>query len=110
MAILKVTFNPEERFEEVFNRNAGEYAKHFSSKLFSIIKQDLIHSFLEKYCAATTVAHVEAIDKELAKEVKELFHYKQPQVQLPIGVRDPGRSTSKPWIGDPYTLFGKPMY
>lgn len=101
MAILKVTFDPELRFEEIFNRNAGAYKSKFSSKLFEITKSDLLTSYIEKYCSVQTLDQLEEVDRALAKEVNELFTYKGSTINFPDlpTVRSP---YPNPWMGVPY--------
>lgn len=105
MAILKVTFDPELRFEEIFNRNAGAYKSKFSSKLFEITKSDLLTSYIEKYCSVQTLAQLEEVDRTLAKEVNELFTYKGPTINFPDLARDLPTVRSpypNPYMGAPY--------
>ena len=105
MAILKVTFDPELRFEEIFNRNAGTYKSKFSSKLFEITKSDLLTSYIEKYCSVQTLDQLEEVDRDLAKEVNELFTYKGPVINFPDLARDlPTVRSPYPnhWMGAPY--------
>ena len=101
MAILKVTFDPELRFEEIFNRNAGAYKSKFSSKLFEITKSDLLTSYIEKYCSVQTLDQLEEVDRALAKEVNELFTYKGPTINFPDLARDLPPYPN-PWLGAPY--------
>ena len=105
MAILKVTFDPELRFEEISNRNAGTYKSKFSSKLFEITKSDLLTSYIEKYCSVQTLDQLEEVDRALAKEINELFTYKDSTINFPNLARDLPTVRSpypNPWMGAPY--------
>ena len=108
MAILKIIFDPELRFEEIFNRNAGTYKSKFSSKLFEITKSDLLPSYIEKYCSVQTLDQLEEVDRALAKEVNGLFTYKGPTSNFPDLARDLPTvrpPCPNPWMGAPYGLL-----